>query len=415
MAKKKERKKERRGNNEGSITKRADGRWQVAVLIGYDEKGKPRRKYFYSKDREEVAQKMNQALNQVYSGSFLDPAKITLEEWLQAWLKGRKPYLAESSYMKHEVIMRRHIIPELGGAKLKNVTTRGIQTLLNDKLEKGRVKKKKTDPESGLSPETVRAIHRTLNAALNQAVKEKKIAHNPAEHVELPRLEPKEMRTFTAEELQRFFQAAQDSYYFAAFYLDLATGLRRGELLGLRWKDIDLERGTVSVWQQLVKSSEQPRLKLKALTKTPKSKRTIAIDADAVQVLKEHLSRQTEIKTMLLTGGIDYLDHGLVFCMDDGRPIDPDNFYRRFNSLLKKAGIPKGRVHDLRHTYATIALEEGVNIKALQETLGHATIKMTGDIYGHVTTRMKEEAANKVGGILSKLASREQKEVSESE
>ena len=402
--KKKERKKERRGNNEGSITQRADGRWQAAVLIGYDEKGKPRRKYFYDMDRGEVAKKMNQALNQVYSGTFLDPSKITLEEWLEAWLKGRKPFLAESSYMKHETMIRRHIIPELGGAKLKNITTRGIQTLLNDKLDKGRVKKKESDPESGLSPESVRAIHRTINAALNQAVKEKKIAHNPAEHVELPKLEPREMRTFTNEELEKFFQAAQDSYYFAAFYLDLATGLRRGELLGLRWKDLDLERGTVSVWQQLVKSNEQPRLKLKALTKTPKSKRTIAIDADTVQVLKDHLANQTEIKTTLLANDIDYLDHGLVFCMEDGRPIDPDNFYRRFNSLLKKAGIPKGRVHDLRHTWATLALEEGVNIKAVQETLGHATIKMTGDIYGHVTARMKEDAANKVGGVLSKLA-----------
>lgn len=389
-------KKGRRGNNEGSITQRPDGRWEARVRVGFDSEGKPIRKSFYGKTREEAAAKMNDALGKVLNGTWVEPSKVLLKDWLESWLEGRKPRLAENTYLKHDNMIQHHLIPTLGTVKMSKLTTRQIQSMLNEKLKNGRV-----DGKGGLAPETVHQIHRTLNAALNQAIKEKMITDNPALHCELPELEASEMRVFNEDELVRFFQAAEDNYYFPAFYLDLVTGLRRGELLGLRWADTDLERGTIYVWQQVVKTSGTPRIQLKGKTKTKSSTRTIRIDESTIEVLRQHLAAQTEKKVELLANGLEYFDHGLMFCMPDGRPVDPDNFYRRFKSVLKKADIPPARLHDVRHSYATLSLEAGASLKAVQRALGHKTIKMTGDRYCHVTDRMEEEAASKIGGIIS--------------
>ena len=387
------RKKGRRGNNEGSIRRRKDGTWEGRVTVGYDDEGKPIRKSFYGKDRETVAQKINQALNKVYTSSYFEPSRATIKEWLQEWLKGRKAHIAESTHSTYETMIKVHIAPTIGSIKIKDIKTREIQNLLNEKLA------------GGLSARTVKYIYQTINAGLRQAVKERLIYYNPAEHVELPKQESKEMRTFTVEELKRFFEVAKDSPHYTAYYLDLATGLRRGELLGLRWKDIDLEKETLSVWQQLVKSREKPRLKLKE-TKTPKSKRTVKLDPATIALLKFHKKRQEKLRESLgeycsKVNPDGYQDQDLVFCIGNGKPIDPDNFRRHFNLILEKAELPRARIHDLRHTYATLALEAGVDIKTLQESLGHTSIAITGDIYGHVTDRMREEAASKVGGVLA--------------
>ena len=223
-------KKKERGNGEGSVYQRPDGRWVAMITTGINPAtGKPKRKAFYGKTRPEVVKKMNEALVDLEKGTYIEPATITLEKWLNDWLEGRKPHLAENTFNDYEKFIRVHINPTLGKVKLKNLKTREIQKLLNDKFQNGRA-----DGKGGLSPRSVKYIYQTLNASLRQAVKERVIPFNPAEHCELPRQQKKEMRVFTMDELARFLKTAQEiSPHFTAFYLDIGSGLRRGELLGL--------------------------------------------------------------------------------------------------------------------------------------------------------------------------------------
>lgn len=378
----------RRGNGEGSIYKRKDGSWMASISAGIDPAtGKTKRKTFYGKTRKEAAEKMNKTLHEIKTGSYIELATVTLEQWLTDWLNGRKPHIAESSWNAYDTMIRVHIIPALGKVKLKDLKTRDIQNLLNDKFENGR-----SDGKGGLSPRSVKYIYQTLNSALRQAVRERLLSYNVTEAAELPKQEAKEMTTLSTEDLTKFLEAAKESPQYTAFLLEFYTGLRRGELLGLRWKDIDFKKGTLTVRQQLVKGK-----KIKD-TKTSKSKRTITLYKDALEALKTHKKKQNEIKLML---GPNYQDNDLVFCTQEGKPLDPDNFTKQFQRLLKKAGIPKTRFHDTRHTFATLSLEAGVPLKTVQEILGHSTISITGDIYSHVTPKMHEEAANKMGGVLA--------------
>lgn len=407
----------RRGNNEGSVMKRKkcpncskvassarednlkickncgealpkEGIWMTQTTIGVNpSNGKPIRKSFYGKTRKEAVDKMNKVLNDLSEGSYSEPTIITLEKWLKDWLSGRKPHISESTWITYETKIRVHIIPELGSLKLKDLKTRDIQKLLNDKFENGR-----TDGKGGLSPRSVKYIYQTLNTALQQAKKERIINYNPAEAVELPKGENKEMKTLSVDELKIFLETAKSSPLYPAFILVFYTGLRRGELLGLSWSDINFNNGTLTVRKQLVKGKKYKD------TKTPKSRRTITLHKDAIEVLKNHKKKQNEIKLIL---GQTYQDNGFVFCTDDGKPLDPDNFSKHFQRILKRAGIPKSRFHNTRHTFATLALEAGVELKTVQEILGHSSISITGDIYSHVTAKMQEEAANKVGGVMA--------------
>ena len=398
-------KKKNRGDGEGTIYQRKDGRWVAQVTVGIRHDGGPKRRTFYGDSRPEVVRKMNEVLVDLDKGTYIEPATITLEKWLTDWLEGRKPHIAENTWNAYETIIRIHINPELGKTKLKNLKTRDIQKLLNEKITKGRVERKgvkmkdskKYSQNQGLSARSVKYIYQTLNAALRQAVKERVIPFNPAEHCELPKQERKEMQVLSMDELATFFKTAQEeSPYFKAFYLDVITGLRRGELLGLTWECIDLKKGIISVKQQVTVSKEKGPV-LTGL-KTAKSKREIWIDEHAVEMLKFHKKSQDDKKELI---GIDYQDHGLVFATDDGKPINPLTFTKHFSLVLKKAGLSGTRLHDLRHLHATIALEGGADLKTVSTNLGHASISITADVYGHVTEKMRDNVAGKVGAAVA--------------
>lgn len=394
LAKEKKETKKRRGRGEGSIYQRKDGLWVAQATVGINPKtGKPKRKTFYGKTRREVADKLTKTLHKVQSGTYVEPTLLTVEQWLNDWLEGRKPHIEESSWVSYEVMVRCHINPTLGKVKLKDLRTRDIQKLINEKLE------------TGLSPRSVKYIHTTLNMALKQAIRERLIAYNPVEAVELPKQRKKEMETFSQAEVQAFLQTAwRESRHYAAFHLEFLTGLRRGELLALKWEDIDFKKRTLTVREQLVRAKEG--LIFKGL-KTAKSRRVMPLRGDILEVLKIHRDRQAREKENLKqTLGEDafkeiYQENDLLFCTELGKPLDPDNFVRHFKTLLKKAGLKDIRFHDLRHTFATLSLEAGVNPKALQEMLGHATFGMTMDTYGHATQGMVEDAAEIVGGMLT--------------
>lgn len=400
-------KKNKRGNGEGTIYKRKDGTWCAQITTGTDPlKGTPVRKTVYGKTRVEVKDKLIEVQNQLRTQTFADPGKLTFGEWIETWLTvTMKNSLRQTTYESYEVQVYKHIIPTIGHIKLKDLQTADLQRLYNAKLESGRADKMKNEKgdlvprEGGLSPKSVRYIHGIINTAIKQAVSEHKLVMNPAEAVKLPRNPKKEMKTLSRDDIGVFLEKAKTYRYFAAYFLELATGLRRGEILALRWKDIDLKAGTVRVARHLVRikgglAFQEP--------KTEKSKRSVEITEEAIQVLKAHKAKQNAEK--LEAGGAYQGDSDekerLVFCTGLGNVVNPRSFVRDFQGCLKQAGLEKVRFHDLRHTYATMLLEAGVALNTVQEQLGHHSPTFTAEQYGHVTKKMKQEAAGVMGGIL---------------
>lgn len=385
-------KKRRRGKGEGSIYKRKDGRYEGSVTIGYNANGNPKRKRVYGKTRTEVQEKLNKIIYEINTGTFIEPTKITLGEWLQEWLKGRKPHLEESTWTSYEIMIRRHINPVLGNTKLKNLQPHHLRSLYNEKLENGRV-----DGKGGLSPRAVHYIHSIINAALKQAIKERLINFNVAEVVELPKMKKHEMRPLNDEEIDIFLDEASKTRHYTAYMLELGSGLRRGELLGLKWQNVNLEEGKITVLEQLVRSKEKGLI-IKNL-KTKSSRRTIPLPSDVAKQLKVYRKQQLKEKMLL---GPAYQDNDLVFCNPDGKPYDPRAFTKHFERLVKRAALPEIRFHDLRHTYATQLLKSGVHVKVAQQLLGHSSITMTLDTYSHVMPGLMDEAAERLNGIFKR-------------
>lgn len=384
----------RRGNHEGSIVRRGDGRWMAMMTIGRDPAtGKLQRVALYGKTRQAVADKLSQALSDRSRGTFVAPHKLTVGEWLDTWLRDYKePKLRPISYDSYAMLIRLHIKPALGHVPLKDLRPDQVQRLYNAKRD------------AGLSPRTIRYIHTVLHGALKQAMKTQLVGRNVTEATELPSGKTRTMRPLTLEQVQQFLAAVRDDRLFAAVFLALGTGLRRGELLGLRWQDLDLDAGVLHVRQTLVRvgnheggtGDRKTRLIFQA-PKTEQSRRVIPIPGQIIETLRRHKARQAEERLLL---GEAYEDQGLVFCQANGRPIDPRNFTRSFERLLKQAGVPRIRFHDGRHTFATLMLELGEAPKTVQTMLGHTKISTTLDIYSHVSLDLERKAAARLNAVL---------------
>ena len=269
---------------------------------------------------------------------------------------------------------------------MNDLTTLHLQQFYKKLLAEGRVERIEAQKQpKGLSAKTVRNIHQIISSALKLAVEQRLIAHNPADGCALPKAERKEMQTLPVEQLTSFLREAKDSGVFALYYIDLTTGLRRGELLGLKWSDIDLEKGDFRVQRQIGridgKIIEMP-------LKTKNAYRTLPLSADAISVLKMQKCK---------VGNSEW-----VFPSPTGGPMSPDSVLHMLHRVLKRAGLPKVRFHDLRHTFATLALQNGVDIKTVSGMLGHFSAGFTLDTYAHVTTSAKREAAKTMGNILSR-------------
>ncbi len=384
----------RRGNGEGSIYKRPDGIRVGQVSVGYDPAtGKLKRKSFYGKTRKEVADKMAQALQEVRNGTYIEPAQTTFGEWLDKWLTGyKKGQLKPTTYQGYETLINVHIKPALGKIPMAKLQAHMIQSFYNEKLSAGRA-----DGKGGLSTRMVRYLHAVIRQALQQAVKEGLLARNVADATSPPTVKNKQMRPLAENELLTFFETARKDRLFAAYVLAATTGLRRGELLGLCWDCVDLEHGVITVQRQLLPLKDG--LSLEETTKSRSGRRSVTLTDDAIRELKAYRKRQAQEKLLL---GEAYQDNGLVFCKEDGSPIDPREFTKRFQRHLTKAGLPKVRLHDLRHTHASLLLARGVHPKVVQERLGHSSITMTLDLYSHLVPGLQEAAAATLNGLLSK-------------
>lgn len=394
-----------RGRGEGSICKRKDGTWQCQVTVGRDDSGKFVRKTLYGSTREIVRTRMHEILMKVQTKSYIEPSKITLGQWLDTWLNVyMKNALRQTTWNSYEVQVRVNIKPVLGGVKLIDLTTTHLQRLYNFKLET-------------ISPRSVRYIHQVINGALEQAIKEKIIESNPATAVRLPRLVKKEMKVLDKTALTKFLLIAKQettkarerkgtsSYsFYTAYLLEIATGLRRGELLALRWSDIDFVSSMIKICRQLVRVKGAYVF---SETKTELSKRKIVVPK---AVLNELLAYRTIQQNHISIYAEIYEDNDLIFCTKVGKPIDPKNFVRNFKGILKKCGLDESiRFHDMRHTFAVMSLSEGVDVKTLQENLGHHSPAFTMEVYGHNTSEMKYGAAEKLAGLIDLVMDVEKK------
>lgn len=401
----------KRANGEGTIGKYGNG-WRAVITLGRDaETGKLIRKAFYGNTQAEVKVKMNEALGNVRQGTYVEPTKQTVSEWLETWLNAYvKPAVKVTTFDSYSEQVRLYIRPRIGHIKLADLKTFHLQTMYNQLLENGRIRKilQRNDKgeivkdengnivykKTGLSVRNVRYIHVIINEALKQAQNERLITFNPATAAKQPKEEKKEMKVLDEKQIKDFLTVASERRLYAAYYLELSTGLRRGELLGLRWNSVDFKNNTIAVKEQLVNTKNGPVFQS---PKSQKSKRKITVDSEAIKILKEHKKKQAE---EILKAGSAYVKNDLVFPTEIGTPTSPRNFFRSFKAVLKAAGLPDIRFHDMRHTFSVLSLQAGIDVKTLQQDLGHHSAAFTLDVYGHITEKMKKEAAEKRGNIL---------------
>lgn len=376
----------KRANGEGSIRKRKDGRWEGRYTAGHDPiTGKQVFKSVLGKTQAEVKEKLKKALVESGQIDFTKSGKYTVGTWMDEWFENvAKIKVRPSSHQTYKGYIDNHIKPNIGDIPLEKLTTMDLQKLYRKLLTRGRVERIGAENQpSGLSAKTVRNINQVISSAMDLAVAQKIITTNPTNACELPKVEHREMQTIPEEQLQAFLNEARATGVYEMYYIELATGLRRGELLGLKWQDIDWKNGVIKVKRQIARVDGKI---VEAPLKTKNSYRTVTISPQAIEVLREQ-KRKTNDQ--------------YVFPSPNGGPISPDSVNNMLKRVLERAGIPKVRFHDLRHTFATIALQNGVDIKTVSGMLGHFSAGFTLDTYAHVTTSAQKEAAQTMGMVLS--------------
>ena len=377
----------RRANGEGNIRKRKDGRWEGRYTVGHDpETGKAIIKNVLGKTQAEVKEKLKKAIEENVGIDYGKAKTYTVGGWLEVWMENyAKIKLRPSTYKTSQGFLKNHVRPQIGSIPLADLTSLDLQRFYKHLLDGGRVDRieAKKKPK-GLAPKTVRNIHQMIGSAYNLAMEQNLVSKNPTQGCALPKVEHKEMKTLTADQLSAFFQEAMDSGVYELYYLDLATGLRRGELLGLKWTDVDFQHGALKIQRAI---SRQNGKVVEAPLKTKNAYRTLPLSADAIDVLAQQRRK---------TGNSEW-----VFPSPTGGPMSPDSVLHMLHRVLKRAGLPKVRFHDLRHTFATLALQNGVDVKTLSGALGHYSAGFTLNTYTHVTAQMKQDAADAIGGVIS--------------
>ena len=327
----------RRANGEGNIRKRKDGRWEGRYTVGHDpETGKAIIKNVLGKTQAEVKEKLKKAIEENTGIDYGRAKTYTVGTWLEIWMENyAKVKLRPSTFKTSQGFLKNHIKPQIGGIPLADLTSLDLQRFYKHLLDGGRVDhiEAKKKPK-GLAPKTVRNIHQMIGSAYNLAIEQHLVTKNPTQGCALPKVEHKEMKTLTADQLSAFFQEARDSGVYELYYLDLATGLRRGELLGLKWTDVDFQHGALKIQRAI---SRQNGKVVEAPLKTKNAYRTLPLSADAIDVLMQQRRK---------TGNSEW-----VFPSPTGGPMSPDSVLHMLQRVLKRAGLPRIRFHDLRHPY----------------------------------------------------------------
>jgi integrase len=370
--------------------------WAVVVEVGRDPNtGKRVRKWHSGYRTKRDAERARiEILSRLDHGTYVSPDRRTVGSYLEGdWLPAVKARLKASTWDSYSRNIRLHISPKLGPIPLQALTATSLNEFYASLISEGR-----RDGNGGLAPKTVRYLHGIIRKALADAARWNLLQRNVADQADPPaiRSTAPEMTTWTADELTRFLDFVSNDRLYAAWVIAATTGLRRGELLGLRWIDIDLDASRLSVQQTLVSVAYEPRF---SVPKTARSRRSVSLDATTVAALRAHRRRQLEER---MSWGQAYKDSGLVVTREDGTLVHPDRFTQIFDKHVKHSGQPRIRLHDLRHTHATLALAAGVHPKVVSERLGHATVAFTLDVYSHAVPALQEDAADRVAALIFK-------------
>jgi integrase len=376
--------KRKRNAGEGSIFQReSDGRWCGVLNLGWD-KGRRKRKYFYGTTAAEVQEQLLKARSDHARGLPVAVDRQTIEKYLANWLEQTLRANAKvRSYESFSTIIRKHIVPDIGPVRLDKLTPQQVQSLLNAKIK------------AGLSAQTVVNIRTVLRSALAQALKWGLVARNAAALVDPPRIVRPTAYALKADESRALLEAARGQQFEAIYLLALTLGMRRGEILGLSWAEIDFENRILRVSQALQRLETGLSI---TEVKTERSRRSLAMPESVVRTLKTRRARQLEER---LKGGSKWQETGLVFTNPNGGPLEPITLHRDYKRLLKAANLPVAtRFHDLRHSAASLLLAEGVQLRVIMELLGHSSIALTANTYSHVMPAAMRDVAKKMDAIM---------------
>ena len=380
----------KRANGEGNIRKRKDGRWEGRYTAGVDpETGKPIAKSVLARTQRECKEKLQKAMEELEKIDVTKRRDYTVGEWAQLWYENyAKPSVRASTAAYYKNYIDQHIVPRIGNIKLAALTTLQIQKFYNETKAHGRVQRYENMDDLSLSNKTIRGLHTMLRQCLEQAVTERLIPYNPANGCRLPKKEKKKMQIIPPEKIQDYLKAAEECGVLPMFYLELISGLRKGELVALQWSDLDIENKTISVSKQAGRNNAgEPDI---TRPKTENSIRKISIPQDAADFLiaehQKHLSNPWMFPSP-----------------KTGEMYHPDSVVNIHKKILKDAGLEHLRFHDLRHTFATLALQNGVDVKTVSSMLGHFDAGFTLRTYTHVTRQMQESAAEKMGNFMAQV------------
>jgi site-specific recombinase XerD/predicted RNA-binding Zn-ribbon protein involved in translation (DUF1610 family) len=343
--------------------------------------------------QKECQAAMNKLLVAVEQQTYTAPTKATVKQYLtKEWLPAVKATIRPSTYNSYVQHVECHIVPHIGAVKLQKLSGSQVNALYAKLAESGGL-----DGKKGLSPQTIHHVHACLHKACKDAVRWGQLSRNPLDAADPPRAKgdsTREMKTWTKEQLKAFLEAVREDRLSPLWHTIAMTGMRRGEALGLRWIDVDLEAGRLSIRRALIPINRDVVV---SEPKTAKGRRVVALDSGTVEVLKGQAARQLEERSNWDEG---WVESGLVFTAENGAALDPESISRYWRQAVKKTMLPTIRLHDLRHTHATLALQAGVHPKVVSERLGHATVSITLDTYSHAIPAMQEEAAALIAGLV---------------
>ena len=370
----------RRVHGEGTISERKDGTYEGKISLGVDADGKRKRKTVYGKTQKEVLAKVDAIKQQLANGTFSD-TKLTVKAYLEQWLKEKAREVKPQTVEDYEYQLTKYVTPRIGRIQLAKLTPLKIQTMCGELSDE-------------ISPQRANKCRRILSGALTQAVRWQLIPRNPCVAVKPLKVKKTEMSLWTPQEAARFLDVARPHRLFAMFYLAMSTGMRRGELMGLRWQDV--EGSSLVVRQSLI---EQRGRIMITTPKTEKGARRVALSPDVVEVLEAHRQRQEAERAFL---GAAWPGHDFVFTTGVGTPIHPRSLTRTWHHLQKQAGVTKVRLHDLRHLHASLAIRQGMDAKVLADRLGHARASFTLDVYTHLFDEQRQNSAVSILDLLPK-------------
>lgn len=360
--------------------------WEARITTGRDPgTGRQKQRSFTGKTQKEVLEKMQAAAVAVNEGSYQEPSKMTVGQWLDIWEQDYLGSVKPTTVLNYSQHIKNHLKPAFGAVKLEALNAHDIQRFYNNLG-------KEQNGKPGLSPKTVKNIHGAFHKALQQAVELGYLRFNPADACKLPRAERKEIKPMDNETMSVFMKAIQGHRFEAIYLTMLFTGLRRGEACGLTWDCVDLNKGTLRIDKQLQNIPGQPGEFRLVPTKNSKG-RTITAASFVIELLKRYRTQQIETR---LKAGPLWHDNGFVFCNEVGEHLSPSTVYHNYKKIVASIGLPDARLHDLRHSYAVAALQAGDDIKTVQGNLGHHAASFTLDVYGHVTEEMKRASADRM-------------------